>query len=62
MDNPQETLARLRDALAEVDGEILRLSLERQRLAAEIGAVKVDLGWSTRDFAQEKGARRQDVR
>lgn len=47
-------LSDLRRTLTEVDGRILELVAERQRLVEEIGRSKQVKGQATRDFAREK--------
>ena len=42
-----KTLAELRSALADLDGELLQLAARRQRLAREVGAVKESKETST---------------
>lgn len=47
-------LEQLRARLSELDRQILDAVAERQAVVDEIGAVKVDSGKATRDFAREK--------
>lgn len=48
------TIDDLRDALAEVDHELLKLVARRHELVSEIGATKRATVAPTRDFEQEK--------
>ena len=47
-------LENLRDALSDVDRQIIDLIAERQRIVGEIGQSKLAHGTATRDFAREK--------
>lgn len=47
-------LENLRDALSDVDSQIIDLIAERQRIVGEIGQSKLAQGTATRDFAREK--------
>ena len=47
-------LENLRDALSDVDRQIIDLVAERQRIVGEIGQSKLTHGTATRDFAREK--------
>ncbi len=47
-------LENLRDALSDVDRQIIDLIAERQRIVGEIGQSKLAQGTATRDFAREK--------
>ena len=47
-------LQNLRDALSDVDRQIIDLIAERQRIVGEIGQSKLEQGTATRDFAREK--------
>ncbi len=47
-------LENLRDALSDVDRQIIDLVAERQRIVGEIGQSKLAHGTATRDFAREK--------
>ncbi len=49
----ESTLARLRDRLEEVDGELIRLVGERRSLALEVGRVKDALGRPVLDPTRE---------
>jgi chorismate mutase/prephenate dehydrogenase len=53
-DAENKLLGHLRTTLTEVDGRILELVAERQRLVEEIGRSKQVKGQATRDFAREK--------
>ena len=53
-DAENKLLGDLRTTLTEVDGRILELVAERQRLVEEIGRSKQVKGQATRDFAREK--------
>ena len=48
------SLENLRDALSDVDRQIIDLIAERQRIVSEIGLSKLSEGTATRDFAREK--------
>jgi len=48
------SLENLRDALSDVDRQIIDLIAERQRIVGEIGLSKLSEGTATRDFAREK--------
>ena len=48
------SLENLRDALSDVDRQIIDLIAERQRIVSEIGQSKLAQGTATRDFAREK--------
>ena len=48
------SLEELRDALSDIDRQIIDLIAERQRIVAEIGLSKLSEGTATRDFAREK--------
>ena len=48
------SLENLRDALSDVDRQIIDLIAERQRIVTEIGQSKLAEGTATRDFAREK--------
>lgn len=52
--NESSKLAQLRAQLTELDGQILMLVAERQRIITEIGHAKIASGKPTRDYAQEK--------
>lgn len=47
-------LENLRDALSDVDRQIIDLISERQRIVGEIGRNKLTQGTATRDYAREK--------
>ena len=47
-------LEKLRDALSDVDRQIIDLIAERQRIVGEIGRNKLSQGAATRDYAREK--------
>ena len=47
-------LQNLRNALSDVDRQIIDLIAERQRIVGEIGQSKLEHGTATRDFAREK--------
>jgi chorismate mutase/prephenate dehydrogenase len=47
-------LENLRDALSDVDRQIIDLIAERQRIVGDIGQSKLTQGTATRDFAREK--------
>lgn len=48
------SLENLRDALSDVDRQIIDLISERQRIVGEIGRNKLSRGTATRDYAREK--------
>jgi chorismate mutase/prephenate dehydrogenase len=48
------SLQNLRDALSDVDRQIIRLVAERQRIVSDIGRDKQSSGTATRDYAREK--------
>ena len=48
------TLQELRDRLTLLDGELLALIAERQRLSTEVARVKRSTGHPTRDFKRER--------
>ena len=48
------SLENLRDALSDVDRQIVDLISERQRIVGEIGRNKLTQGTATRDYAREK--------
>ena len=48
------SLQNLRDALSEVDRQIIQLVAERQRIVSDIGRDKLSRGSATRDYAREK--------
>ena len=48
------SLENLRNALSDVDQQIIDLISERQRIVGEIGRNKLSLGTATRDYAREK--------
>jgi len=48
------SLENLRDALSDVDRQIIDLISERQRIVGEIGRNKLTQGTATRDYAREK--------
>ncbi|MDH3953961.1 MAG: chorismate mutase, partial [Gammaproteobacteria bacterium] len=48
------SLKNLRDALSDVDRQIIGLIAERQRIVGDIGQSKLEHGTATRDFAREK--------
>jgi len=48
------SLEELRDALSDIDRQIIDLIAERQRIVGEIGVSKLADGAATRDFAREK--------
>ena len=48
-------LENLRDALSDVDRQIIDLIAERQRIVGEIGQSKLAHGTATRDFARDIG-------
>lgn len=48
------SLENLRDALTDVDRQIIELISERQRIVGEIGRNKFSQGTATRDYAREK--------
>ena len=47
-------LSALRNELAEVDDQLLALVARRQEIASEVGRLKLQAGWPTRDYGQEK--------
>ncbi|NCF24183.1 MAG: prephenate dehydrogenase/arogenate dehydrogenase family protein [Gammaproteobacteria bacterium] len=47
-------LENLREALSDVDRQIIELIAERQRIVGDIGQSKLTQGTATRDFAREK--------
>ncbi|MEM8685316.1 MAG: prephenate dehydrogenase/arogenate dehydrogenase family protein [Pseudomonadota bacterium] len=49
-----KSIDQLRARLDEVDGELVSLMAERQRIVGEIGKLKRSIGQQTRDFAREK--------
>src|SRR5579872_974539 len=48
------TLADLRERLDDIDGRLLALIGERQRLGGEIARVKRETGYPTRDYQRER--------
>lgn len=59
----QEALPRLRDALDDIDRQLVALAAERQKLVSKIGEIKAADGRPLRDFKRERevldGVRRQ---
>ncbi|MBI4540047.1 MAG: chorismate mutase [Gemmatimonadetes bacterium] len=51
--NAERRLQQLRERIAELDAELVRLISERRRLAVEIGAVKSELGLPVLDPQRE---------
>ena len=50
----EENLDDVRRRIREIDGQILGLAAERQRLAREVGEIKRRVGIATVDYAQER--------